>query len=397
MKKLFSTFLLFILALVLFNISITAFASEKESVNDILKVDAKSSVLMDFNSGEILFRQDENRKGAIASMCKIMTLLLAFEEIDGGKMSLDDEIQISNNAASMGGSQAFLNAHDSYKVSDLIKSIIVGSANDSAVAIAEKIAGSEENFVNLMNKKAKELGMKNTKFVNPTGLPKPDQYSTALDVALMTRELLTHKDYYKFSKIWLDEIVHKDGRKTTLSNTNKLIRFFNGCDGGKTGFTNEAGHCLSCTASRSGMRLVSVIIGSSSSKQRFKDTSTLLNYGFNNYENKCIVDEEKCLENKAKISGGKSSELLVKPKTSYYVLSKKNEDKTGDFLLTVKLEAKLKAPIKEGDKVGTMYVTKDGVVVKEIDVVANENIEKISMFDSFKKFLDKWKLINDKA
>lgn len=392
MKKLFSTFLLFILALTIFNISLVANAKE-EPTNDILKVDAKSSVLMDFNSGEILFKQDENRKGAIASMCKIMTLLLAFEEIDNGKMTLDEEITISKEAGSMGGSQAFLNIGDAYKVSELIKSIVVGSANDSAVAIAERVGGSQENFVKLMNKRAEELEMKNTKFANPTGLPKPDQFSTAKDVAIMTRELLKHKNYYDFSKIWLDEIVHKDGRKTTITNTNKLIRFFNGCDGGKTGFTNEAGHCLSCTATRSGMRLVSVIIGSSSSKQRFADTSKLLNYGFNNYENKCILDESKTLENRLKISNGKVNDISVKPATSYYVLTKKGEDKTAEFVVTEKYDNKIKAPIKQGDKVGTIYITKNGVVVKEIDIVSNEDVQKSSFFDTYKKFIEKWQLI----
>lgn len=395
MKKLFSTFLFSILLILLTTTSIVACAKEKEIGN--LQVDAKSSILVDFKSGEVLFKQDEDKKGPIASMCKIMTLLISFENIDKGKMSLDEEITISDNAASMGGSQVFLNAGDCYKVSELIKSVTVSSANDAAVALAERIAGSQENFVELMNKRALELGMKNTKFSNPTGLPKPDQYSTAKDVSIMTRELLKHENYYKYSNIWMDEITHKDGRKTEISNTNKLTRYFKGCDGGKTGFTNEAGHCLSCTASRQGMRLVSVIIGSSSSKNRFRDTSLLLNYGFNNYENKCIIDSTKPIKSDIKILGGKVDTIEGFAKENFYALAKKGEDLKDKFIVKENINEKIKAPIKKGDKLGTLYVTKNGIVQKEIDIVSNIDVDKNSIFDSFKKFIGGWKIWGNKT
>ena len=236
-----------------------------------IEIKSKSAYLIDPLSNTVIYKKDETKRLPIASICKVMTLLLSFEEIDSGKMSFDENVSISEKASNMGGSQVFLESNASYSVRDLIKSIIVCSANDASVAMAERICGSEELFVEKMNDRAKDLGMENTNFSNCTGLPKPNQYSCAKDVATMYIELTKHSDYFEFSSIWMDEICHPNNRKTQISNTNKLIRFYEGCEGGKTGYTNEAGHCLVASAKRQNMRLVSVVISAVDSKTRFKE------------------------------------------------------------------------------------------------------------------------------
>ena len=238
--------------------------------------DCKAAYLCDFESGTVAYAQNETERLPIASMCKIMTLLLSFEAVDEGNLTYDELGPVSENASGMGGSQVFLGSNLSYPAEELMKSVAVCSANDSCVALAERIAGSESLFIEKMNNRARELGAENTLFANCTGLPKEPQYSCAKDVALMLRELLTHQKYYEFSKVWLEDFSHPDGRVTTMTNTNKLIRFYEGCDGGKTGFTNQAGFCLAATAKRGDMRLVSVVIGAESSDKRFESTKNLL-------------------------------------------------------------------------------------------------------------------------
>ena len=253
---------------------------------DVLSVKSKSAYLMDYKTKTVIYEKNELEHLPIASMCKVMTLLLCFDEIDNGNIKYDEKITISENSAGMGGSQVFLEKDGEYIVGELIKSIVVASANDACVAMAERIAGSQANFVDKMNEKASELGMNNTVFVNCTGLPQAGQYSCARDVGVMFSKLLEHKDYYKFSKIWTDVVMHPNDRKTEISNTNKLIRFYKGCDSGKTGYTNEAGHCLTASAVRNDMRLVGVVICASNSKERFSDVSNMFNYGFDNFCNK---------------------------------------------------------------------------------------------------------------
>lgn len=347
---------------------------------------SKSALLMDFTSGKILFEKNKDEKLPIASMTKIMTLLLTFESVDKGNIKLDDTITVSSNAAGMGGSQAFLDANASYKVSDLIKSCIVASANDSSVALAETINGSETAFVNAMNDKAAALGMTNTSFFNCTGLPAPNHYSTANDVALMTRALLSHKEYYTYSSIWMEDLVHPGGRVTGLTNTNKLTRFYNGCDGGKTGFTAEAKHCISATAKRGGLRLISVVIAAPDSKTRFAECSTLLNYGFGAYENKLILSKDKIAAT-IKVSKGKIELLKLSAADDFYVLTKKGGAKE-ESVLEYSLPEKVEAPVKAGDKIGTVRIIRGGELQGEYDIVAKEDIAVIGYFDILKKFIN---------
>ena len=355
-----------------------------------LSVSAKSAYCMEFETGTSIFEYKEKERLPIASMCKIMSLLLAFERIDAGQMSLEDQITVSETAAHMGGSQAFLDANRSYPCSDLIKSIIVASANDSTVAIAETISGSEDLFVEQMNRRAKELQMEDTNFTNCTGLPKPGQYSCAHDVAIMTRELMKHKTYFEFSNIWMDKLVHNEGRFTELTNTNKLIRFYPGCDGGKTGYTSEAGHCISATAQRDGLRFISVVIGEPDSKTRFADDKAMFNYGFANFKAISLVQKDQPLPQKALVKGGKATELELVAQESFVAFEKKNEQ--GKYLIEYDLPETVKAPVKKGDCVGKLLVIKDSVIVDEVNLLANEDIQAAGYGDSLHDVIDNWLL-----
>ena len=361
------------------------------SANDkagISAVAAKSAYLIDESSGTVLYSQNETAHFPIASMCKIMALNIIFDYVESGEISLDCEIIVSETAMKMGGSQVFLQGGDFYKAGELIKSVIVASANDATVALAERIAGEEDAFVALMNQKAKELGMNDTNFSNSTGLPKAGQYSCAKDVAIMTRELLKHGDYYKYSTIWMDNIRHKEGRITEISNTNKLVRFYQGCDGGKTGYTSEAKHCVSATAVRDGLRLVSVIIGADDSKVRFSEASRLLNHGFANYTSKQIVFKDKPIDLKVRLRGGAEKNFEVAPSSDYKILSGKTEKK--QHAVEYNLSDSIKAPVKKGDKAGTMSVIIDNKIVTEIDLIACKDVDKISYGGVIADIIEAW-------
>ena len=253
----------------------------------------KSTFLMDIASGQILKEENADEQMPVASIVKLMTILLTLEQIEQEKISLDDNVVVSENAAGMGGSQVFIENGGNYKLEDLLKSVIVASANDASVAIAEYIAGSEDNFVRLMNQKAKELNLQNTNYCNCTGLPAVGQFSSARDVAIVLKNVLAYPQYYEYSTIWIDKLIHSNNRITELVNTNKLIRYYKGCDGGKTGSTNEAGYCLAATAKRGDMRLIGVVLGAENAKARFASTSDLLNYGFNNFINNKMLSKEE--------------------------------------------------------------------------------------------------------
>ncbi|MBQ2713224.1 MAG: D-alanyl-D-alanine carboxypeptidase [Clostridia bacterium] len=350
----------------------------------------KSAILMEYETATVLNEYRSGERLPIASMCKIMTVLLALEHIDSGAVSLSDTVHISENAQGMGGSQVFLEANASYPLSELIKSAVVASANDACVAIAELVCGSEEAFVSKMNARAKELGMENTVYTNCTGLPKPGQYSTAYDVALCLRQLLSHPVYYEYSRIWMDTVSHPKGRVTEISNTNKLIRSFSGCDGGKTGYTSEAGHCVAATAKRNEMRLISVVIGASDGKTRFKTAASLFEEGFASYGSTCLVDSSKRLEVVLKTQFGKQKELPLVFAKSYSVFAKKGE-KT-DCKVEYELPEKVKAPVNKGDRIGRALIYKEGVVVEEIEILADECIDPMDFGDIFALVIENWNL-----
>lgn len=354
---------------------------------------AKALFLMDFNTNQVLFKKNSDTKIPVASIVKLMTIYLTCEEINAGRLKLDDVVTVSENASSMGGSQVFIETNGEYSVGDLLKSCIVSSANDASVALAETIAGNEENFVVLMNKTAQKLGMTNTNYVNCTGLPAGNQFSCAKDTAILLKEVLKNDIYHNYSTIWMDTLKHPKGRESELVNTNKLIRYYEGCDGGKTGSTSEAGYCLAATAKRNSMRLIAVVLGAENGKARFAETSKLLNFGFANFENKMIVDKNVVLTEKIKVKNGQKTEVNVKPQENLYIIAKKREN-SDDINTVVKINDTISAPVKVGEIVGTIYLTKNGEVVSQTNIVCTENINKSSFYDNVNKTIQNWKVFN---
>lgn len=352
-----------------------------------LSIKGKSAILVDFDSGNVLFEQNADEKVQVASIVKLMTTLLTFEEIDAGRLTLNEKLTTTENASGMGGSQVFIDPYVDYTIDEMLKSVIVASANDASVALAEKISGTEEAFVKKMNQRAKELGLTNTIYANASGLPEPGQHSTARDVAKLTKIVMSHKRYFDYSTIWMDKLVHPSGRETDVVNTNKLIRYFKGCDGGKTGSTDEAGYCLSATAKRGNMRLIGVVLGAKSANERFNETSKLLNFGFANFENKQLVSCENPLTN-AEILKSKTKEAPVYASENFFVVSRKGEK--SNYEMSIELNDKIKAPLASNNVVGTLKISKDGVIVKEINLVVLQDIDAITYGESLKEIISRW-------
>ncbi len=389
MKKIAYLTVSFIAAAVMILIGLAAFFTQPKAN---AATECAGSLVMEYDTGTVLSEKNADEKRPIASMVKIMTLLLSWEAVDSGRITLDQQVQISPNAASMGGSQMFLESGDTYTVSDLIKGITVVSANDASVQMAELLSGSVESFVEQMNQRAKDLGMNNTKFANCTGLPdEKEQYSTARDVSIMMRQLLSHDGYYGFSRIYMENFNHPDGRITEFVNTNKLVRFYKDCDGGKTGFTNEAMFCLSATAKRNGMRVIATVLGSPDSKTRFKEITGLFNDAFANYSVQTVV-EKKPIENNIAVENGKSSAIAVEPKEEIKLLLDKN--KRNGLKVELEIEEKLIAPIAIGQKVGILRVVdENGTVLGETELVSLTEIAKLTYWDALLKTLSNWQIL----
>lgn len=368
---------------------VTAGFTLENNAKTSLVSNCKSAYLMDYGSGECLYKENETMRTPIASVCKVMTLTLVFDAIRAGELHLNDVVTVSDNAAGMGGSQVFLDKGCEYTVDNLIKSIIVCSANDSCVALSETVAGGEGEFVAKMNAKATELGCKDTLFANCTGLPKETQYSCAKDVAVMFSNLIKNEDYFRYSKIWLEDFVHPDNRTTSMTNTNKLIRKYSFCDGGKTGFTNEAGFCLASTAKKNDLRLVSVVLGASSSDDRFKSTVKMFDYGFANFKNKVVLDKDVTLNDEFSVKGGKKDSFAVRPERNSYIFSAL--DKLPEITHNV-IAYEVKAPVALDTVVGKIEVYKDGVLADTVNVVAAETVERASFGDYFVQIADGWNL-----
>jgi len=349
-----------------------------------IQINAKSAILVDENSGQILFEKSPHEKLAIASVTKIMTMLLICESIDNNQISLDDMVTCSEYANSVKEAQIYLAVNEKMSVRDMLKGIAVVSGNDASIALAEKIALSEDAFVVKMNEKAKELNMNNTNFANCTGLPNDNNYSSAYDVSLMSRELMKHEVIKPFLKIWLDSL--RDG-KFMLANRNRLIRFYEGATGIKTGSTEKAGFCLSASATREGLSLISVVLGSESSDKRFEDSKKLLDHGFVNY---AAIDELNCDEivGRVKVKKGNIEELEVKIKdTKRPVISK---SKRNLVRKEIKLPAYVKAKIKQGDKIGEIIYKIDNTEIYRVDLVAVSDIKKISFGHAISKTFKDW-------
>lgn len=360
---------------------------------DPLELSAKSAVVMEQNSGEILFEKNKDKKLAPASVTKVMSLLLVFQELDRGRLKLSNPVTVSEHAASMGGSQVFLEPGEKQDVKTLIKCVVVSSANDAVVALAEHICGSEKAFVSRMNKEAQRLGMRHTTFKNACGLDENGHETTAYDIALMTRELAgKHPQIFKYTKIWMDTIIHKTkkGEKEFgLSNTNKLIRQYNGCTGMKTGSTSKAGFCLSATATRNKMHMIAVVMASESSKTRVSETSKLLDYGFSNCQMIKDVTTKKEI-GKILVEKGEQEEVQYKNKIVSQILDIKNS--TDKIKKKIKIY-KIKAPVKKGQCVGNIVYSRRNKVIKTEQIKALTSIKKADFFSEIKKISVQYFLI----
>ena len=346
-----------------------------------LTPNAESGILIEYSTGKILYSKKIDEKLAPASMTKIMTLLLIMEAVEEGKINLDDNISISTNASSMGGSQVFLDPNTEMKAEELIKSIAIASANDSAVAMAEAISGTTANFVSRMNSRAKELGCKNTNFKNVHGLDEEGHYSTAYDMSLIARELLKHEQILNYTSIYEAYLNKPNGTSTWMVNTNKLIKYYTGLDGLKTGFTKTAGYCLTSTAKRNDMRLISVVMKEPSSQVRNSETISLLNYGFSNYKIKTILKKDQKLGT-IEVQNGKKELADITILEDATNLESINDNKEYSFNIVTD---KVKAPLKKGDKVGTLELTEQGTVIKRLNITVKENIPKANIWDLYKR------------
>ena len=348
------------------------------------QITAKAGFVLEANSGKVLFAHHADEHLPIASMTKVATLGVIYDALAEGKITMDDLVMVSERASSMGGSQAFLDAGSEYPVRDLIQSIVVASANDSCVAMAEHISGSVENFVQRMNTFARDLGCQNTNFVNCTGLPTPGAYSCARDMAKMYQKIMQSPHYGDFNHVWMYDLKHPSGRITGLTNTNKLIRRYQGCLGGKTGYTNEAGHCLTVAAKRGDLQPIAVIIGASNSQTRFNEGSALLDYACQNFENKLIVDASKPIKT-VTLKNAVDESVAVYPARNYYHLTSKNQN--GQLALALEIPDQVTAPVLKTNDVGKVLVTDNGKVVAEIPVRVQQDVAKANYWETVKKVI----------
>ena len=338
--------------------------------NTDLGLNAKSAILMEESTGNILYESNPDERLPIASVTKVMTMLLIMEAVDSGKISLDDMVTVSENAMSYGGSTMFLETGEQLTVNDMLKGIAVASANDGCVAMAEHLAGSESAFVDMMNEKAKELGMENTHFMNTNGLDEDDHYSSARDVAIMSRELMKHETIFNYTSIWMDTL---RGGKFQLASTNKLIRFYDGANGLKTGSTSKALCCLSAAAKRNDMQLIAVVLGAPTSAERFASAKSLLDYGFANYAVNTQITAGDEVQ-KIAVEKGVDKEVGVVAGDSCSTLVKKGQE--DNITKEIKIDETITAPIEAGQKIGTMTISRDGEVIADIDLNASSAVEK---------------------
>ena len=365
-------------------------ASEALEASAPISISSPSVILTEASTGQVIFEKNADERRPVASVNKVMTILLTLEAIDEGRIALDDRVTVSARASSMGGSQVFLDAGSSYKAGDLLKSVIVASANDAAVALAEHMDGAEEVFVRRMNERAKELGLENTCYVNCTGLPAQGHYTTARDVAKLSAQLDMHPLYYRFSTIWMDELVHPGGRKTQLTNTNRLVRFYEGCDGYKTGSTNEARYCISATAEKNGLRLIAVVLGAGAGQTRFDEARSMLEYGFAGYQLFCPVKEGDALGMQVSVRlGGSDKVSAVSGGTSRTLIRKGEQSR---YSLDVALLEHVNAPVQKGAVIGEIRVMRDGQLAERIPAVAGETVELPGMVHALTRIRDHFML-----
>ena len=342
----------------------------KTSTN--LAENAKSAIMIEASSGKVLFDKNSHEKLPPASMTKMMSMLLVVEAVEDGIISWEQKITVSENASGMGGSQILLETGEQMSVDDLFKGVAIMSGNDAVVALAEAVAGTEDEFVKMMNKRAKELGLKDSVFKNPHGLDDANHYSSAYDMSLIAKELVKHDRVLKYTSTYEDYLRKGTERELWLTNTNKLTRFYPGVDGLKTGYTKEAGYCLTSTAKRDGMRIITVVMGEPDTKTRNSETSTMLDY-----KNSVIAKKE--------VEKGKSKYVKIVPKEDIVLLTKKT-DKIGKITYNLNLK-KVKAPVKKGKVLGDIEVKRNGKIINKVNVTVKNDVKEANFIELYLRYL----------
>ena len=356
-----------------------------------MELTSPAALLMEAETGAVIFEKNADDRRPAASVTKLMTLLILMEKLDGGEMSPEDPVTVSPNAAGQTGSRALIDAYASYPVQDLLKATIIASGNDSAVALAEKAAGTEENFVALMNQKAAEMGLSNTHYVNCTGLPAEGQYTCARDVAMISREIVTrHPGYLTYSSVWLDTLKHPSGRVTDLTNTNRLVRFYADCDGLKTGSTNEAKYCLASTAERNGMRLIAVVLGTPASQTRFDEARAMMDYGFATYARCAVARKGDLIGVSLPVKMGARDQVDVALGKGLTMLLRSGQKNQLSF--EAELPESIAAPVREGQEIGKVRLLLEGKTVAELPAVAAREVRLPGILEGFTSLLENWKI-----
>lgn len=363
--------------------------SDRAQASLPFELTSKAAFLLEANSGRVLYQKDADKQLPIASMVKITTLAVIYDALANNEITIDQMVSVSPNASGMGGSQAFLDFNAEYSVDDLIKSIIIASANDSCVAMAELIAGSESEFVNRMNALAAKLGMTGTNYANCTGLPAPGSYSTAADVAKIYAYMMKSEFYGRHELVWMYDLTHPSGRVTGLTNTNRHARFYANCTGGKTGFTSESGHCITVTATRGQLKPIAVIIGAPDSKTRFYESGNLMSHVFDSYKNELVLSRETPLAT-VRVKHAFIDEIQLFAASNFYDLVKKGDKETPTVELQI--NENIRAPFTGTTALGKALVTRQGRVIAEIDLVSNQDINKITYYESLKKIARNFKV-----
>ena len=348
-----------------------------------------AAILAETSTGAVIFEKNADEKREVASITKLMTALLVLEALDRGEIRLDDSVQVSRNAAAMKGSQALLDANAAYTLEDLLRTTIMASANDSAVALAEYLCGSEEAFVSRMNARAKELGMDSTCYVNCTGYPQQGQYTTARDVATLCCEVARYPRYTQYSSVWIDKLTHPGGRVTDLTNTNRLVRFYQGCDGFKTGSTDAAKYCLAATAEKNGMRLVAIVLGTPVSQTRFDEARSMLDYGFANYQRAAVANKGDLLGERLPVHGGAADTVELALGSGLSMLLKNGQQSA--LKLELALPDYVDAPVQQGDVLGMVNVLLEGRVVAKLSCVAATDVPRPGFIEGLYRVLNNWR------
>ena len=354
-----------------------------------MELTTPSAILAETATGTVIFEKDADVRREAASITKMMTALLVLEALDRGDVSLADQVTVSSHAAAQKGSQALLDANAVYSLEDLLRTTIMASANDSAVALAEKLCGSEDAFVQRMNQRAAELGMSNTCYVNATGYPKEGQYTTARDVMTLSCEVAKHPEYNKYASVWIDTLTHPGGRVTDLTNTNRLVRFYEGCDGFKTGSTDAAKYCLSATAEKGGMRLVAVVLGTPNSQTRFNEARSMLDYGFANYQRTVIANKGDLLGETLPVKGGSAEKVELMLGSGLSMLLRVGQQ--SGLKLELALPESVSAPITAGDVLGTVNVLLEGKVIAKLNCVAANDVPRPGFIEGLYRILNNWR------